>query len=60
MTFLAARSRAHAIDIQGRRIVCYSSESPQHSEFGKLLRRGYRFITVLEDDSNYCFVDIPY
>jgi hypothetical protein len=30
------------------------------SEFEKLGRRGYRFVAVLEDGSNYCFVDIPY
>jgi hypothetical protein len=55
-----AGARTHAVDIEGRRIVCYSSESPEVREFKKLGRRGYRFVTILEDGSNYCFVDIPY
>jgi hypothetical protein len=57
---MAAGARTHAVDIEGRRIVCYSGESLKVSEFKKLGRLGFRFVVVLEDDSNYCFVDIPY
>jgi hypothetical protein len=57
---MAPEPRTHAIDVEGQRIVCYSSASPKVSEFEKLGRRGYSFVMVLEDGSNYCFVDIPY